>query len=146
MLAPLPNSRQASWIDSEDGETISQEWASTGCNGLDKGFGSALTYGERYYLLKLFHIQTDTDDVDAIAKVRDKDMEEGQKHEVKEEPLNIPENVLGQWVAALAKRSVNKKTGQNAEEAFKEHFNPTEGQIKFVNRLVDLYRKNNNIK
>ena len=34
-------------------------------NAWDKGLGSALTYGERYFLLKFFHIQTDYDDVDA---------------------------------------------------------------------------------
>ena len=34
-------------------------------NNWDKGLGSALTYGERYFLLKFFHIATDKDDVDA---------------------------------------------------------------------------------
>lgn len=59
------------WVDVEDGETLPQEWAGTGLNAFDKGFGSALTYGERYYLLKLFHIATDSDDVDALATTRD---------------------------------------------------------------------------
>ena len=53
------------WVDTESGETIEAIWASSGMNGFDKGYGSALTYGERYYLLKLFHIATDRDDVDA---------------------------------------------------------------------------------
>lgn len=59
------------WTDTEDGESVTMKWASTGQNGFDKSFGSALTYGERYYLLKLFHIATDRDDVDAVNKVRD---------------------------------------------------------------------------
>jgi len=53
------------WVDSESGETIVCHWASSGQNNWDKGLGSALTYGERYFLLKFFHIATDKDDVDA---------------------------------------------------------------------------------
>lgn len=53
------------WIDCESGETLSSEFASNGQNDWDKGFGSALTYAERYYILKFFHIPTDEDDVDA---------------------------------------------------------------------------------
>lgn len=53
------------WIDTDTGEKQECLWASSGMNGFDKGYGSALTYGERYFLLKYFHIQTDKDDVDA---------------------------------------------------------------------------------
>ena len=63
------------WTDVKDGETLSQEWRSSGMNAFDKGYGSALTYGERYYLLKLFHIATDADDVDAVSAERDAAME-----------------------------------------------------------------------
>ena len=52
------------WIDADTGETLVCNWASSGMNNWDKGLGSALTYGERYFLLKFFHIQTDKDDVD----------------------------------------------------------------------------------
>lgn len=53
------------WVDTESGETLVCFWASSGQNNWDKGLGSALTYGERYFLLKFFHIATDRDDVDA---------------------------------------------------------------------------------
>jgi len=53
------------WIDAESGEKLSTQWASSGMNGFDKSLGSAFTYGERYFLLKFFHIATDKDDVDA---------------------------------------------------------------------------------
>lgn len=53
------------WIDTETGEKLPVRFAANGCNGWDKGLGSALTYGERYFLLKFFHIATDEDDVDA---------------------------------------------------------------------------------
>lgn len=53
------------WVDSESGETLPVRFGANGQNGWDKGLGSALTYAERYFLLKFFHIATDEDDVDA---------------------------------------------------------------------------------
>lgn len=53
------------WVDAETGETLQCMWASSGMNNWDKSIGSAMTYGERYFLLKFFHIATDKDDVDA---------------------------------------------------------------------------------
>jgi hypothetical protein len=52
------------WIDVETGEREECFWGANGQNDWDKGFGSAVTYGERYFLLKFFHIPTDEDDVD----------------------------------------------------------------------------------
>ena len=59
------------WVDADSGETLPCEWASSGMNAWDKGLGSALTYGERYFLLKFFHIATDRDDVDAPKTAED---------------------------------------------------------------------------
>ena len=53
------------WIDVESEEKLECLWSSSGMNAWDKGLGSALTYGERYFLLKFFHIATDYDDIDA---------------------------------------------------------------------------------
>lgn len=63
------------WIDTESGEREECEWAANGQNDWDKGAGSAMTYGERYFLMKFFHIPTDEDDVDA----RPGDAQEGDK-------------------------------------------------------------------
>jgi hypothetical protein len=64
------------WVDVETGEIDENLFAANGQNDWDKGVGSALTYAERYFLLKFFHIATDEDDVDA-PKERDmlEDME-----------------------------------------------------------------------
>ena len=56
------------WIDVEDESKIVNEFYANGMNAWDKGLGSALTYAERYYLMKTFHIATDEDDVDALKK------------------------------------------------------------------------------
>lgn len=52
------------WIDVETGDREEVRWHANGQNSWDKGFGSALTYAERYFLLKFFHIPTDEDDPD----------------------------------------------------------------------------------
>ena len=52
------------WIDTETGETDINMFGANGQNDWEKGLGSALTYAERYFLLKYFHIATDEDDID----------------------------------------------------------------------------------
>ena len=52
------------WVDVETGEKDENLFGANGQNDWDKGVGSALTYGERYFLLKFFHIATDEDDID----------------------------------------------------------------------------------
>jgi hypothetical protein len=52
------------WIDCETGEKDENLFGANGQNDWEKGLGSALTYAERYFLLKFFHIATDADDID----------------------------------------------------------------------------------
>ena len=52
------------WIDTETGERDENSFFASGMNDWEKGLGSALTYAERYFLLKYFHIATDEDDID----------------------------------------------------------------------------------
>jgi hypothetical protein len=55
---------QFTWVDCATGEKDVNLFGANGQNDWDKGVGSALTYGERYFLLKYFHIATDEDDID----------------------------------------------------------------------------------
>ena len=52
------------WIDTETGERDENLFGANGMNEFEKGLGSALTYSERYFLLKFFHVPTDEDDID----------------------------------------------------------------------------------
>lgn len=53
------------WINAEKPEEkIEILWESLGQNKREKGFGCALTYGERYFFLKFFNIPTDDLDPD----------------------------------------------------------------------------------
>lgn len=55
------------WVDTDSEQTLPCLWESAGMNDWDKGIGSALTYAERYFLLKFFHIDTSKDDIDNAA-------------------------------------------------------------------------------
>ncbi len=57
------------WIDAESGEKMDTRFAAFGQqDDLSKAFGSALTYSERYFLMKFFNIPTDKDDPDRFRK------------------------------------------------------------------------------
>ena len=142
------------WVDAETGETYTAHWHGTGQNGFDKGYGSALTYAERYYLLKLFHIATDKDDVDAIAKDRDEAVERAAQEVAAQAaentaPVQTPaapvcvdlkalqENAeFWQWVeaAAMGKKS---KLGKPAREGFICKYRPTKEQLDYFDSMVE---------
>jgi hypothetical protein len=55
------------WIDVEDGDKLSIPWYGQGVDlAGEKGVGKALTYAEKYFILKQFNIPTDKDDPDAF--------------------------------------------------------------------------------
>lgn len=54
------------WVDSADPtQTVTCPWYGQGIDTGEKGVGKALTYAEKYFLLKFFNIATDLDDPDA---------------------------------------------------------------------------------
>ena len=74
------------WIDTESDEKDENLFGANGQNDWEKGLGSALTYAERYFLLKYFHIATDEDDIDNPERKEEelriqKEAEEAQKKE-----------------------------------------------------------------
>ena len=115
------------WVDTDDGETLAQEWAGTGLNAFDKGYGSALTYGERYYLLKLFHIPTDKDDVDALAKERDEAIVNATAQKGRKTPKSANETArtaptLDEAIAAV-KSAKNRQELDDAWDAYPQFQN-----------------------
>ena len=76
------------WIDTETGEKDENLFGANGQNGFEMGLGSALTYGERYFLLKYFHIATDEDDIDNPER-KDTSINTYPNHKTPSEPINI---------------------------------------------------------
>lgn len=91
------------WVDTDDGSQVVNDFFANGMNAWDKGLGSALTYAERYYLMKTFHIATDEDDVDAL---------------VKEEAINSQPSQAVQARRAAAKRPSPEAEAAPAEQPY----------------------------
>lgn len=85
------------WVDTDDGSQVVNDFFANGMNAWDKGLGSALTYAERYYLMKTFHIATDEDDIDALVK----------DEAIRRQPSQ----------AVQARRAASKRTAVQADEA-----------------------------
>ena len=64
------NKMEFTWMDADSDESIICMWHAIGSNMQDPAmaFGSALTYSERYFLLKFFQIPTSNDDPDRFAQ------------------------------------------------------------------------------
>jgi hypothetical protein len=92
------------WIDCDTGEKDENLFGANGQNDWEKGLGSALTYGERYFLLKYFHIATDEDDIDnPDRKPEDKEPTKVVNHSVTELPyLNVGDV---NWIKGLKEKA-----------------------------------------
>jgi len=142
------------WIDTDDGSQMVNEFYANGMNAWDKGLGSALTYAERYYLMKTFHIATDEDDVDALVK----------EEEVKTQPSKAvqarraasgrrtqaqaytPMSQEDYWkiVKAYA-RGIPTKTGGDYRETWIQTTHAGQEQISKFDEDVANYRAANNL-
>ena len=87
------------WEDAEKGDIKKVSWVFMGeMDDSSKSIGSALTYAERYFLLKFFNIPTDEDDPDAFQKknspppipVKAKPMTKSQKEELESIAKKLP--------------------------------------------------------
>jgi hypothetical protein len=76
------------WINAENPEDkIVCPWYGQGVDNSEKGVGKALTYAEKYFILKTFNIATDKDDPDAFQE--------------KAESYRKPDPISGQEVGTL---------------------------------------------
>lgn len=91
-------SMKFTWVDAETGEKDENLWGANGQNDWEKGFGSALTYGERYFLLKYFHINTDADDIDNPDRKTSAPIQKGKKEKTPQQPKPPKEKILTELV------------------------------------------------
>lgn len=93
------------WVDCETGEKDENLFGANGQNDWDKGCGSAYTYGERYFLLKYFHIATDEDDIDNPERKAQEEAEKAVKQTAldKVKASKLPEAKKQEWTVWLNK-------------------------------------------
>lgn len=120
------------WIDAESGDKLPVPFGANGMNNWDKGLGSALTYAERYFLLKFFHIATDEDDVDALPP-------RGNEESVKQKPrIKIGGNA---WNSAVEKHA----RGEDMSAAIESRFLMTKEDWEQFYAAVSDFAINNNL-
>lgn len=102
------------WIDTETGEKDENLFGANGQNDWEKGLGSALTYAERYFLLKYFHIATDEDDIDNPER---KEQEE-QLQQAENLRLNAIKKILTECTTEETLKSEYLKLSENDKKTF----------------------------
>lgn len=93
------------WVNTENlEEKIKIKWYGQGVDNAEKGVGKALTYAEKYFMLKQFNIATDKDDPDAFQEKA----EIYRKNEpASSEQINDLKNKINE-LAQLRKRSIDE--------------------------------------
>ena len=103
-------------------ETVKVSWYAQGVDlAGEKGVGKALTYGEKYFMLKFFNIPTDKDDPDAFQ----------DKTEAKKPTAKISDEQKNE-IATLSKDYAEMR-GLHGEAAAKQALDWTINQVKIKN-------------
>lgn len=140
------------WVDTEDGSQVVNDFFANGMNAWDKGLGSALTYAERYYLMKTFHIATDEDDVDALVKDEAIKPQPSQAVQARRAASGRaaqtykPMSLEDYWkiVRAYAK-GIPTKSGGDYRETWIQTTHAGQEQIAQFDRDVENYKMENNL-
>lgn len=125
------------WVDVNTGEKDENLFAANGQNDWEKGLGSALTYAERYFLLKFFHMSTDKDDIDNPE--RKKSDEPTKNLKPKKEAKTKTETKIEKSAVVNLKSLIGfiEKGNQNAiKQLIKERF-ITEEQKEALSKVMD---------
>ena len=105
------------WINSEKPEeTIVCPWYGQGLDTGEKGVGKALTYAEKYFMLKFFNIATDKDDPDSFQE------KSGGKPETKPARSEKPQEPDKSIEKAEKIRSSSKQTGNLTPKQIKRFY------------------------
>jgi len=100
------------WVDVATGDKDENLFGANGQNEWEKGLGSALTYAERYFLLKFFHIATDEDDIDNDTRKPESKTESKPKEPTEEELYII---ALAEVQSSKEIKELNKIYAKNAK-------------------------------
>lgn len=109
------------WVDCETGEKDENLFGANGQNDWEKGLGSALTYAERYFLLKYFHIATDEDDIDNPDRVKPDPTAKQQTPQAQTPQVAKSEPPAKPWLNLFKQDgTVNETTKAGLEKHFNE--------------------------
>lgn len=125
------------WIDTASGEKDENLFQAAGMNDWEKGMGSAMTYAERYFLLKFFHIATDEDDIDNPERKEHKAASKASSKSNKAVSKETPVMTRDEMLKAL-KKALNSK---DKLAATLKHYGATELEMMTVLEMKDCCEK-----
>lgn len=131
------------WINAEEpSEQLEVDWAYYGQqNDISKAYGSALTYSERYFLLKCLGLPTDDDDPDGRDTTNKKPAKKNSKKTVGPTPqMKAREGSIKQLVETAEKKGYSKS---DIEKVIKKTYGVgfdglTEQQLLSVMKRLDV--------
>lgn len=107
------------WVNTDNpSETIECPWYSQGVDVAgEKGVGKALTYGEKYFILKFFNIPTDKDDPDAFQQRFEQKASKEVLEKIKAAwaKLGLRANRLNDQTLALYNQKFTQLSEENAD-------------------------------
>ncbi|GJM72960.1 hypothetical protein HMSSN036_51760 [Paenibacillus macerans] len=107
------------WVNTDNpSETIECPWYSQGVDVAgEKGVGKALTYGEKYFILKFFNIPTDKDDPDAFQQRFEQKASKEVLEKIKAAwaKLGLRANRLNDQTLALYNQKLTQLSEENAD-------------------------------
>lgn len=123
------------WVDAEKPEDlIKVQWYAQGVDiAGEKGVGKALTYAEKYFILKSFNIATDKDDPDAFQKKAEKQLTLEEQKKENKRLYEQTEKVL----SILLKDYVKDLEPEDRFEFYFKHNFSVECMEQYVKKLTD---------
>ena len=104
------------WVDCESGEKLETPYYAQGVDlAGEKGVGKALTYAEKYFFMKLFHVPTGKDDPDSDGKTKSGEKPQRGTQAAKE-TAEAQRAAVGQMVAWFV------STGNSNEETIVRYY------------------------
>jgi hypothetical protein len=136
------------WRCAETDAQLEVPWYGQGLKDTEQGIGNALTYAERYFLLKFFKIPTDSDDPDAFLKNHKVEtMEEKTEREAKELAVQEKEKLNAMYSTVMGKVEKNKTawiallTDEGLITRGLEDLKTKENLVNTYNKLPTLSKK-----
>jgi hypothetical protein len=102
------------WIDTDSNEREECLFGANGQNDWERGVPSAMTLGERYFMLKFFHIATDEDDIDNPERKAQEEAEKNMKQTALDlvKASKMDEAAKNQWTTWITNNTPAAIAGQ----------------------------------
>ena len=133
------------WVNADKPEEkVSCPWLGQGLDSGEKGVGKAMTYAEKYFLLKFFNIATDKDDPDSFQKKSGKGKKSLPKPLPEKSAIDRCITKMKEYKTVESFQNYLDRHWSQVEHAFKDDKKALGEATKFMTKhLNQLAEKNN---